>query len=354
MIYAISIICVFSIIIFVHELGHYLAARSVGIRVEKFYIGFNLFGLGLNKKIGETEYGIGAFPLGGYVKVSGIVDESMDMDTTGAEHEYLSKTSLQQLWFSSAGVIMNFILSLVLFTFIFLFNGLAEADTSAKIGELVDNYPAKEIGLIKDDVITSINGNNINNWNEMTDMIHSYPNKTISIEWERGGKLYSDSITTKSVEKISWNGLDEKGIIGIGPNIIIRPIGIIEAIENGAKRTFFWLNYTAQSFYIMIKGEVSIKEIGGPVMIAKMVGDSAKSGIWTLLTLMAIISINLGFINILPIPGLDGGHALISIIEGISRKKLPAKIKVGIQQAGMLLLLGFIIFVIYNDITRIL
>ena len=120
MIYAISIICVFSIIIFVHELGHYLAARSVGIRVEKFYIGFNLFGLGLSKKIGDTEYGIGAFPLGGYVKVSGIVDESMDMETTGAEHEYLSKTSLQQLWFSSAGVIMNFILSLILFILHFL------------------------------------------------------------------------------------------------------------------------------------------------------------------------------------------------------------------------------------------
>ena len=112
MIYFLSIVFVFCTIVFVHEFGHYMAARSVGIRVEKFYLGFNFFGLGIKKKIGDTEYGIGAFPLGGYVKVSGIIDESMDSETTGADYEYLSKTPLQQIWFSSAGVIMNLLLSM--------------------------------------------------------------------------------------------------------------------------------------------------------------------------------------------------------------------------------------------------
>ena len=137
MIYFLSIIFVFCTIVFVHEFGHYIAARSVGIRVEKFYLGFNFFGLGIKKQIGETEYGIGAFPLGGYVKVSGIIDESMDTETTGADHEYLSKTPLQQIWFSSAGVIMNLLLSFFLFTMIFFFQGVAEPDKSARIGNLV-------------------------------------------------------------------------------------------------------------------------------------------------------------------------------------------------------------------------
>ena len=354
MIYVLSIIFVFCVIVFVHELGHYLAARSVGIRVEKFYLGFNFFGLGLKKKIGDTEYGIGAFPLGGYVKVSGIVDESMDMETTGADYEYLSKTSLQQIWFSSAGVLMNLLLSIVLFSMIFLKMGVSIPNPSPTVGYLIEDYPAMEAGLLEGDIIKAVNEFPVNSWSEMTEQIHNRPDETIFIEWERNGILNSDSLTTKSEKTLAGGEFIIRGMIGIAPVMgEPRPIGLVEAIQLGTGKTFDWLSITAQSLVVIMKGEASMKDIGGPVLIAKMAGDSAKSGIWALLGMMAIISINLAFINILPIPGLDGGHALISIIEGVSRRKLPGKVKMGIQQVGMFLLLGFIIIVIYNDITRL-
>ncbi len=354
MIYVISIIFVFCIIIFVHELGHYLAARSVGIKVEKFYLGFNFFGLGLKKKIGETEYGLGLFPLGGYVKVSGIIDESLDSNTTGADNEYLSKSPIQQIWFSSAGVIMNLLLSIILFTMLYMKMGVSEPDPSPTVGYLVEDYPAMTAGLIERDVIISVDGKKVTSWVEMTEMIHGRPDEIVFIEWERDGYIFSDSLITRSERSLVDGDLVNQGMIGIGPVLSEpRSVGLIEGMQLGINKTFDWLNVTAQSLLIILKGDASLKEIGGPVLIAKMAGESAKSGIWSLFGMMAIISVNLAFLNILPIPGLDGGHALISIIEGISRRKLPAKVKLGVQQVGMFLLFGLIIFVIYNDLTRI-
>tara|TARA_B100001741_G_C16548821_1_gene598246 strand:+ start:1293 stop:2363 length:1071 start_codon:yes stop_codon:yes gene_type:complete len=356
MIYFLSIVFVFCTIVFVHEFGHYMAARSVGIRVEKFYLGFNFFGLGIKKKIGDTEYGIGAFPLGGYVKVSGIIDESMDSETTGADYEYLSKTPLQQIWFSSAGVIMNLLLSMFLFSMIFYVQGIAEPNSSARIGALIDDYPADEIGLEINDLILSINEKPISNWEEMTELVQSNSESYLLITWDRNGIILSDSIKVKS-EKILKNGeYTNKGIIGISPVYNEpRKISIIESVQLGFSRTIDWFFLTAQSLFIIIKGDASMDEVGGPVLIAKLAGDSAKNGgIWALFGVMAIISVNLAFINILPIPGLDGGHALISIIEGISGRKLPSKVKVSIQSVGMIILFSLIIFVIFNDIMRLL
>ena len=356
MIYFLSIIFVFCTIVFVHEFGHYMAARSVGIRVEKFYLGLNFFGLGIKKKIGETEYGIGLFPLGGYVKVSGIIDESMDSETTGADYEYLSKTPLQQIWFSSAGVIMNILLSIFLFSMIFYNQGISTPDPSATIGSVIDEYPASQIGLQNNDVIISINNVPINSWNEMTEIIQLSSNMELLIKWDRDGKVFSDSITIK-LEKALVNGeYKDRGIIGISPRYNEpQKIGIINSVQLGFTRTIDWLLLTSQSLLIIIKGDASMEEVGGPVLIAKLAGDSAKNGgIWALFGVMAIISVNLAFINILPIPGLDGGHALISIIEGLSGQKLPSKIKVSIQSIGMIILFSLIIFVIFNDVMRLL
>ena len=356
MIYFFSIIFVFCTIVFVHEFGHYMAARSVGIRVEKFYLGFNFFGLGIKKKIGETEYGIGLFPLGGYVKVSGIIDESMDSETTGADYEYLSKTPLQQIWFSSAGVIMNLLLSIFLFSMIFYNQGVSEPDPSATIGSVIDEYPADQIGLQSDDVILSINQIPINSWNELTEIIQTSSDLGLLIKWERNGDIFSDSLKIRLEKTLVDGEYKNRGIIGISPRYNDpQKIGIINSIQLGFTRTIDWLFLTAQSLYIIIKGDASMDEVGGPVLIAKLAGDSAKNGgIWALFGVMAIISVNLAFINILPIPGLDGGHALISIIEGILGRKLPTKIKVSIQSIGMIILFSLIIIVIFNDIMRLL
>ena len=131
-----SFILVISVLVFIHELGHFMAAKSVGVRVEKFYLGFNFFGLGIKKMYKGTEYGIGLFPLGGYVKVAGIIDESMDTEYTGAPDEFRSKNTLQKIWIMSAGVIMNLLLAILIFSHLTYHNGINEPDPRAVVGKV--------------------------------------------------------------------------------------------------------------------------------------------------------------------------------------------------------------------------
>ena len=156
-----AFILMLGVLIFFHELGHFLAARSVGVRVERFYVGFNLFGLGIKKKIGHTEYGLGLFPLGGYVKMAGMVDESMDTTITGEPWEFQSKNALQKMWVMSAGVIANLILAVVVFTAVTLTDGVIENDPAPIVGALIQGYPAEEVGMQAGDNITAINGSPI-------------------------------------------------------------------------------------------------------------------------------------------------------------------------------------------------
>ena len=159
MISILSFILVIGVVVFLHELGHFLAAKSVGVRVEKFYIGFNFFGLGLKKEYKGTEYGIGLFPLGGYVKVAGVLDESMDSKYTGASDEFNSKNTLQKVWIMSAGVLMNFVLAILLFSYLTYHNGIDVPDPQAIVGKVYPEYPADKLGLQKNDEILSINDN---------------------------------------------------------------------------------------------------------------------------------------------------------------------------------------------------
>jgi len=340
--------------VFVHELGHYMAARSVGMRVEKFYIGFNLFGLGFHKTINGTEYGIGLVPLGGYVKVAGVLDESMDSTTTGAPDEFNSKNTLEKMWFLSAGVIMNTLLAIVIFSAITFNLGLSDSSTEPVIGQLLQNHPADSAGLIIGDKILSINEIPVSSWQELTNAIHNLPDQKIKMRWERNAQIFTDSIHTIKTRRLIDNEIKDIGMIGIAPVIIEKEAGLLQSIQNGVEQTVYWFKMTITSLGMIFSGSASIKDIGGPIIIAKMAGETAKAGIWNWLNFMAIISINLAFLNVLPIPGLDGGHMFFTIIEGIFRREIPPRIKMGIQQFGMLILLILMVIVIYNDVTRII
>ena len=355
MITILSFILVIGVVVFIHELGHFLAAKSVGVRVEKFYLGFNFFGLGWKTNYKGTEYGIGLFPLGGYVKVAGIIDESMDAEYTGSPDEFRSKNTLEKIWIMSAGVIMNFVLAILLFAHLFYHNGINEPDPRAFVGSVMPDYPAENLGLEEGDQILSINGVQVANWEEMTQVIHSKPNTIINLSWKRKNEILNGSIKTVIAEQFPWNKQIIKGMIGIVPIYNHRDATIIESFSNGFLRTYYYLEITYRSLIALIKGNVSMKEMGGPIMIAKMAGETASSGgIFALLGLIAIISVNLGLINILPIPGLDGGHVLIALIEGTIRREIPIKVKLGIQQAGLLLILILFIIIMVNDIQRLL
>ncbi len=169
MISILSFILVIGVVVFLHELGHFLAAKSVGVRVEKFYIGFNFFGLGLKKEYKGTEYGIGLFPLGGYVKVAGVLDESMDSKYTGASDEFHSKNTLQKVWIMSAGVLMNFVLAILLFSYLTYHNGIPEPDPRLIIGQVVPESPAEKLGLKGREKFEDINGNG--KWDENEEFI---------------------------------------------------------------------------------------------------------------------------------------------------------------------------------------
>ncbi len=348
-----SFIFVIGVLVFFHEMGHFLAAKSVGVRVEKFYLGFNFFGLGWKKMYKGTEYGIGLFPLGGYVKLAGIIDESMDTEYTGAPDEFKSKNMFQKIWIMSAGVLMNFLLAILIFTHLTYHNGIDDPDPRTVVGKVYPEYPAEKLGLQENDEIISINGIQVADWEAMTKEIHNHPKEEIEISWMRNGELKAAKITTESTPQLLGDELVERGMIGIIPILNNREAGLIESFSVGISQTYYFLNLTYRSLLALFKGNVSIKEMAGPIMIAKIAGETASAGLNALLGLMAFISINLGFINILPVPGLDGGHVVIALVEGIIRKDLPLKVKMGIQQAGLFLLLLLFITIMVNDIQRL-
>ena len=349
-----SFIFVISVLVFVHELGHFLAAKSVGVRVEKFYLGFNFFGLGWKKEYKGTEYGIGLFPLGGYVKVAGVIDESMDTEFTGGPDEFRSKNTLQKIWIMSAGVIMNFLLAILIFSHLTYHNGINEADPRAIVGQVLQEYPAESLGLQAGDEIISINGVQISDWEEMTAEIHQHPDEKIQLDWKRDGKMYKGDVTTGSTSQLIGDTIVQEGMIGIHPIYYHHDANISKALYYGCQQTYYFLDLIIRTIKGLLRGNISIKELGGPIMIAKVAGESASIGMNALLGLMAYLSLNLGLLNILPIPGLDGGHVLIALIEGIIRRDLPLKVKMGIQQAGLLILLLLFITIMVNDIQRLI
>ena len=356
MIYFLSFIIVLGVPVFLHELGHFLAAKSVGIRVEKFYVGFDFFNLGFKKKYRGTEYGIGLFPMGGYVKVSGILDENMDMDSDGKPYEFRSKNVFQKVWFLSAGVIMNFILAIIIFTSFTFFQGSKIALESPIINEVAINSPADKIGLQTNDEILYVNNSKIDTFNDLRNIIEPNFNRELTIIWNRNDITYNAKIipeeqTIFKTEK----GFYPVGIIGVSAYYEEVEKDFLSSLYDGLNQTQHWIYMFAYSLSSVVTGEVSFNQLAGPIGIGKIAGDTAQSGgILALIYLMALISINLGIINILPLPVVDGGHVVIAIIEGVMQREIPLKIKYYIQITGSIFLMSLFIFVFANDIYRLI
>ena len=379
------------ILILIHELGHFMVARMVGIRVERFSIGMPPRFLSIQNKVdgfwiklfipwflhrianattiefriprknpvaGDTEYALSWTPFGGYVKMSGMIDESMDGEITGKPWEFTSKKRWQQLLTISGGVIMNTLLAFFLFSAIIYSSGMDEPVEGTFVGSLVSTeereiFPAEEAGIMENDQIVMINGQSVTEWEELTGIVHAQPGETISVEWLRNGIRYSDSITVVKESVPTAEGTVDIGMIGIGRVTEHTDLGFVESVGYGARSTYMFGTLMARGFWSMITGATSMDQVGGPIMIAKMAGDMARRGWLDVFYFMAIISVNLAFINILPIPGLDGGHFLIISIEGIIRRPLPLNVKLIIQQVGMLFLLGLVLFITIQDISRL-
>ncbi|MFQ5824629.1 MAG: RIP metalloprotease RseP [bacterium] len=335
---------VLGLLIFVHELGHFVTAKMVGIRVDRFSLGYPPRMIG--KKIGETDYCISWLPLGGYVKMAGMIDESLDDTIKGEPWEFQSKPVWQRAIVISAGSFMNIFTAVVIYAMIVYSTGIGEP-VGTTVGELVPGMPAESIGLQPGDIITAVNQQSIKTWEELTNIIHNRPGVELDIQWVREGETFTSKVTPEFQQE------SKIGLIGIGPKIQYRDTGLLAAFGHGAKISFTIVKLIGSAIKMLITGEESLKSLGGPIIIAKIAGESAKAGLQRLFEFTALISINLGILNILPIPVLDGGHLIFLAIEAIRRKPLSIKTRLVVQKIGMALLLALIVFIIFNDINKL-
>ena len=346
-----SLIIVLGVLIFFHELGHFLVARLLGVGVEKFSLGFGpkLFG----KIIGITEYRISAIPLGGYVKMVGESPDS-ELDPSDIPISFTHKHVFKRILIVAAGPLFNMLLALIIFFGIFQISGLLILKPG--IGEVNEGTPAFMAGLKKDDLVVSIDGVDISSWEDMANAIMESKGKTLAISVLRG-----DTILTKDVApevkqfKNIFNEDVDRYVIGITASgeVTRKDLNFFQAFSESFIQTYQITALTIKGVVKLFQGTVSPKTLSGPIMIAQMAGQQAKEGVVNLIFFIALISINLAILNFLPIPVLDGGHLLFFFIEAVKGSPVSLKIREISQQAGIFVLILLMIYVFYNDIARV-
>lgn len=346
MLIAIEIILGVGLLIFVHELGHFLVAKSRGIKVEKFSLGFGPKLLGVKK--GDTEYMISLVPLGGFVKMAG---EDPTESLVGEKWEYLSQPWWSRIMVVISGPLMNYILAIFIFSFLW-YSGMKipEFTKDAVIGEIMPSYPASKSGIKSGDKVIAINGKKIKRWSEFAEIIHTKANKKVELTVLRDNKKLKVELIPKFDENI------KRGLIGVSPKIesfTVKKLSVDRSIIAGVNQT---LGITWMFFRWMkelVYGKVHIKDsVGGPILIGIVAAKQAKSGLNDLLSFIALLSINLAILNLLPFPVLDGGHIVFLTVEGIIRKPIPLKVLAVFQQIGIAILILIAVFTTFNDILR--
>jgi regulator of sigma E protease len=414
---------VIGVLVFVHELGHFIMAKRAGVRVEKFSLGMGpkLFGF----KKGDTEYVLSALPLGGYVKMAG---ENPDEEPTGAPDEFQSKTVWQRAKIAATGPLTNIVLAFLIMPLVFMVGTYSEGP--AKVGYVEKGSPAERAGFMAGDVIEEINGRSISDWTRALTLIAVNPDTDVTVIIERLGEKKTMTLRPELATelKIGTSGLvpdmpaeigklkpgfpaeqagvmvndkiiavdgktiyhwiqfsslvrDSKGskltltverngkrmekivtpkedggrqVIGVEPvmRLVFKKHGFFESLRLGFDKTIESVDLTFITLKKLITFDLSIKTLGGPVMIAQMSGQAAAAGLSAFLSLLAMISISLGVLNLLPIPVLDGGMILFLMIEAIRKKPLSRKVMEVSQSIGAGLLITLIAVVSYNDVVR--
>ena len=341
---------VLSALIFFHELGHYLAARAVGVYVEVFSIGFG-------NKIASfrrwgTEWRIAMIPLGGYVKMKG-QDDTDPSKKNYDDDSYNTKTPLQRMFILFAGPLANFVLAYVLYFFIALGGPNA---LSPVIGEVVKDSPAFIAGLEANDTVHAINGVAITTWNEMADLIGDAKG-SLEFQIQRGNLLEFKVITPQMRETTDIYGDKvQRKMIGITSAGVTHTLdlGFFETLSYAADQTVFASTLIFTGLKKLITAEVPASELGGVITIVKLTSDATDAGWMAVLFFAALISVNLGVLNLLPIPALDGGHIMFNLYEFITRHVPSEAVIIKLTIAGWVVLFGLMGLGLYNDINRLL
>lgn len=344
-------IILLGILIFIHELGHFLFAKLMKVKVLKFSLGFGPKLAG--RKHGETEYQISAIPLGGYVKMLG-EEPGAELSEEEKARAYSSQPVWKRLVIVGAGPVFNIVFAAFIFSFVF---AAGVPVLMPDVGEVIAGSPASHAGLTKGDSIVEINGEPIKRWDEMTEVVHKSPGKKLQFRIKRGAETISLEITPEKKSAPNIFGENkEVGLIGIKPygNTIIEKHAFPGAISQAVMRTWELSVLTLVSMVKLVQRIIPADTIGGPILIFQMAGQQAAQGPMNFFVFMAVISINLGVLNLLPVPILDGGHILFLGIEAIRKKPLNEKAIMIAQKVGLALLITLMVFAFYNDIMRLL
>ena len=335
----VAIIVTFGLVVCLHEFGHYLMCLVFGVHVERFAFGFGPELLGLTRN--GTRFSICAIPLGGFVKPAG---ENQD-ECAGKPEEYFSKTWAQRFGIVAAGPVMNYILAFLLFFGIIVIKGMPEASKEPVIGEVGETLPAAQAGLKAKDRILRVDDKQVSTWQELADAIHAKPKQEVRLIAERDGAPFDVRVVTMS------NPATGEGMIGIVPVTISQKVGVLGAAKESALQCWAYTKFTVTSLAQKIRRRER-PDVAGPIGIMQMVSRAAHSGFDEFVGFIGLISVAIGFFNILPIPLMDGGHAALYLWEGLSRRKPSPRALNVINYAGICFLISLLLFATYNDFLR--
>jgi len=365
-----AFVIVVSIIVVFHEFGHFIVAKMLGVKVENFSLGFGP--KLISKKIGETEYAVSALPLGGYVKLLG-EDPEEELSPEDEKRSFSKLSPFKKFLIVFFGPVFNFVLALVILTIIF---SAGKPILKSVVGKVMKGYPAAVAGLKKGDIITSVNGKKIWKWSSLSKYIQKYGKHAITLGVKRP---IGTAVNNKIVKKLPITGKTDysktflinikprlvsglnifkqkitRYIIGIYPsNVTVnQSSNIFSAFYSGLKEVWFIIYITIFSVYMLIAGKIPATDLGGPIMIAQLSGRAASMGLSQFFYFIAVISVNIGLVNLFPIPALDGGHILFSFIEMVRRRPLSPKFQENAAKIGFAFLIMLLLFVSYNDIMR--
>ncbi len=342
-------VLILSLLIIVHEFGHFIAARINGVRVEQFSLGFGrqIF----KKKKGDTQYSVSLIPLGGFVKMAG----DSQAEYKGQPDEYLSKPCGKRFWIIFSGPLLNYILGFLFFWMI-LFIGYPTL--TSKVGGLIDGYGAKEAGLVVADKIIAIDGIKVNYWEDLQQQIRQRKSKeTVIVTVLRNNQELKFNVAIKDKVIDEESGKKKSlGIIGISPfdEVVEVKHGFFESAYLGFKKTVNLTIMTYQGLGMLVSGKMSMRDsMTGPLGIFFITSKAAKLGLIAVMHLIAVLSVSLAIFNLLPLPILDGGHLFLLGLEKLRKKALGIKAEEVINNIGLTLIISLALFVTYNDILRL-
>jgi regulator of sigma E protease len=347
----IATIIVLGVLIFAHELGHFLAAKRFRVGVITFSLGFGpkLFG----RKIGETQYQVSLVPLGGYVKLVG-EEPGEKLPPELIPKSFSAQPVARRLGIVFAGPFFNFLFAVVAFAAVFV---VGMPTLLPEVGEVKPDFPAYRAGLQKGDRVIEVNGSPIKRWEDLAKVIHASADRPMALKVERGQDTLRITVTPQvTLQKNIFGEELQVGLIGISPsgNTFIERSDPFTAAYRALIQSWRVTELTVVSIAKIIEGKISAKTIGGPILIAQLAGQQAKAGVLSLVIFMAVISINLVILNILPIPVLDGWHLLMFLIEAIIGRPVSLKIRERAQQIGIFIIIFIMLLVFYNDLSRII